>query len=168
MMKFYRQGARRILAGQKKMSTILITLRVQLRKPCIRKMLTGQRISESARWPRLIRMELVEKLRIGVDNEVHTRRRAKRVLQGRSEPFGPSTGGVKHPQYFHGIIADAIGEDVGDTGNEQFASAGYPSGSAQGRVAAKFFHSPVDGCYDSAGSRRVFTCNEFGFSIQVG
>jgi hypothetical protein len=52
-MKFYREGARRILAGQKKMSTILITLRVESRALLVRKMLTAKRMAEKACYARL-------------------------------------------------------------------------------------------------------------------
>jgi hypothetical protein len=48
MKKFYKEGARRILAGQKKKSTILITLRGAARNLLNRKTLTAKRMAEKA------------------------------------------------------------------------------------------------------------------------
>jgi hypothetical protein len=50
MLKFYRQEARRILAGQKKLSTILITSLRRSRKPFKRIVLTAKRMGESPCW----------------------------------------------------------------------------------------------------------------------
>jgi hypothetical protein len=47
MMKFYREGARRILAGQKKKSTIEITAWCGSWDERAGKMLTGKRIAEN-------------------------------------------------------------------------------------------------------------------------
>jgi len=47
-MKFYREGARRILAGPKKMSTILITVRKCIWNWLGAKMLTAKRMPEMA------------------------------------------------------------------------------------------------------------------------
>jgi hypothetical protein len=48
MMKFYREGARRILTGQKKLSTILITGQCRWWSECAGKMLTGKKIGGKA------------------------------------------------------------------------------------------------------------------------
>jgi hypothetical protein len=48
MLKFYREEARRILAGPKKMSTILITAARRWSGESERKMLTGKRMGGNA------------------------------------------------------------------------------------------------------------------------
>jgi hypothetical protein len=50
MMKFYKEGARRILAGPKKMSTILITAWKSVRNWLGAKMLTAKQMPENAYW----------------------------------------------------------------------------------------------------------------------
>jgi hypothetical protein len=52
MRKFYKEEARRILAGQKKKSTVLITLLGEVPKSLGRKMLTGKRLDGKACWAR--------------------------------------------------------------------------------------------------------------------
>jgi hypothetical protein len=68
MRKFYRQGARRILAGPKKMSTILITPREAAVWWFARKMLTENECPEMPTRHGLRRSWIVEKLRMEVDN----------------------------------------------------------------------------------------------------
>jgi len=67
MMKFYREGARRILAGQKKMSTILITSRGTSGSPFKGKKLTGSERARKCAGQGVWRDVVVEKLRMGVD-----------------------------------------------------------------------------------------------------
>ncbi|PYX28249.1 MAG: hypothetical protein DMG77_16455 [Acidobacteria bacterium] len=52
MMKFYRQGAWRILAGQKILSTAVITVAAMYGIPLIRKMLTLSWVGGKADWAR--------------------------------------------------------------------------------------------------------------------
>jgi len=68
MMKFYRLEARRILAGQKKLSTILITPARAAVFSARGKRLTGKAIARTPVQRESRRGALVEKLRMGVDN----------------------------------------------------------------------------------------------------
>jgi hypothetical protein len=67
MMKFYKEGARRILAGQKKKSTILITSRGTRGSPLTGKKLTGRGWAGRRAGQGMRRDWVVEKLRMGVD-----------------------------------------------------------------------------------------------------
>jgi len=67
MMKFYK-GASRILAGQKKMSTILIAWRGTMGSPFTGNKLTGCEWARSGAGRGIQRGGVVEKLRMGVDN----------------------------------------------------------------------------------------------------
>jgi hypothetical protein len=67
MEKFYKEGARRILAGQKKKSTTLIALCGAARNPFTRIVLTAKRMAEKACGARDTGQGVVEKLRIGVE-----------------------------------------------------------------------------------------------------
>jgi hypothetical protein len=55
MMKFYREEASRILAGQKKMSTILMAKCGTARNPFHRKTLTAKRMTVDTNWTSGIR-----------------------------------------------------------------------------------------------------------------
>jgi hypothetical protein len=54
MVKFYREEARRILAAQKKLSTILITERSALRLPPCSKTIDSKRMTENHYLTRVI------------------------------------------------------------------------------------------------------------------
>jgi hypothetical protein len=70
MMKFYK-GASRILAGQKKMSTILITWRRTTGSPLTGKKLTGRESAGRCAGHGIQHGGVVEKLRMGVDKWEH-------------------------------------------------------------------------------------------------
>jgi hypothetical protein len=70
MMKVYREGARRILAGQKKKSTILITSGGVGEICWLGKVLTAKRMPECQSGLGFQGSGVVEKLRTGVDNVV--------------------------------------------------------------------------------------------------
>jgi hypothetical protein len=70
MMKFYK-GARRILAGQKKMSTILIAKGNTMGSPLTGKKLTGSEWAGRPAGQGIQSGGVVEKLRMGVDKWGH-------------------------------------------------------------------------------------------------
>lgn len=53
-----------------------------------------------------------------------------------SEIMGPFAGGVEDAEDFEGVCADAVGDDVGSVGDDEFAGAGDSTGAADGGIFA--------------------------------
>lgn len=184
MAKVLRKETRRILIAQKILSTIVITATCDAAEAVEWKEIDSLRQARNMRQTRILAVLACGKAEDGGGKAAGTSGtgvRAKPLMErsvggnhlragygGRSQLFRPSASRVKHTQHFHGIVADAIRDDIGGARDDQFSGAANPAGPTQGRMTAKPLDRPVDCNHDSSRRGRTVARDVFRIGIQVG
>jgi hypothetical protein len=79
-----------------------------------------------------------------------------------------TTGGVKDAKNLDGVVADAVGDDVGRSGNDEFACAGNAPGAAKSGKAAEVLDG-VFNCRNDPGGRCGTVAGDLGgFGVEIG
>jgi hypothetical protein len=82
--------------------------------------------------------------------------------------FRPSSRSVKNSQYFDGIVADTIRDNVGSAGDDQLSGPDDSSRTAKRGKTTKLFHAALDVGFDPRCRPRIVSSNVFRFCDQVG
>jgi hypothetical protein len=74
---------------------------------------------------------------------------------------------MEDSQYFQGIVADAIRDNIRRSRNYQFASTRHPTWPTHGGMLSEPFDRPANSSYDS--TRRCWTVagNVLSFSVEI-
>jgi len=91
-----------------------------------------------------------------------------RICGAQSEVSGPFAGGVEDAEDLDGVGADAVGEDVGGVGDDEFAGAWDAAGAAHGGIRGEQVGGAEDFLDETAGGGGIVFGDIGGSGFEVG